>query len=1140
MKEQMRVRKKNSGFSLVELIIAVAIMAIVIGSVCSFIIIGSRGYAKSNNDISVQQEAQLAFNQMSDIIIDATRSINYVGYDSGNQPVKALKDAEFAFSPEKKALIVYNLATDDGSLPSPSASPSASPAPTLEPVSDGRKNYMFYWQKDDETLYFSEMDASGDFPMPGDADCVMLAEHVTEFEVDLSQVEERRVVKLHMLFDVGGKKFEMTNNITVRNQVLINDAAIEPLDKRVSVNVKVKEPYVIIEPGETYHFSIPKVFGMNLMNKNVVWSIEGAVNAGTQFTDTTNGILKIAGDENHQSFQVKATSVAVNDEDGMPASDTITVYVKRVTKVTLSKLSDDFDGEEEDRPQPTEIMQGATFVIGASVDGVKLLSPCSGCGADYSTDKDVTDFSVTAGNSYVTQEGTATVTQAEYRLAEDVPVGTKITIRATSVLSKRHSATYGPVHGEITLTVVKKKSPIHYEGILKHGDSTRIDDKLISGFVTEVSNHVLCIHVVDNETNQLVSWVVCRNDDWNMWVSPDLFALDLQKSYTFYLQAIESVSKENYANWQADGGASTGGGVIVSSNEEIWAEYSANKQNVAPYAYTGTKFRFSEVYSTVLGAVEFSYAYNGQSYQGEQFTLDTFNMTEHEFENNVPENILEGVVFEKDESKIPNIDANSLNTGVVYSVYKGEGDNASEWEELYVYNPQWNDYSGSQWHYEGNMVIGEHAGMRTMQILPGKINDLKGTYHVVPGYVYDPREKATEHRAKYILGPENYKYPYEEITEPRYYAFENSTFHVSVVAEGTMDMDTTQFKGSVCFPLPKEMKSLEYFPNLESTDWQEANLGTSGLKLNAIDADTGNMVRITFDKIRYRKVQNENAYEVEPLKVTKIQNGNGLEVQYSYGVYKCEATGTKWECETGESTRTNATLSFEQNGKTYVAYVPLPTDDGFDKFMEDRGFQKEQSGRQIGGGYSFFGFDQDNLLNNPDSNQFGSNNLYCDYDAETKVYTLTFVASASSNNEGLYTALNVNGQYECKVGDSRWGQTHKAGTIIENNANLFITEINEGKKYEFYIPNPEDTSFWESTWSNETKTEDKWNKVYCYENSEVKQIPCCRVKYQIDGNQYKIELYQMEQRGGQYTSVWDIGTFVWNDSSQQWQPTSTT
>ena len=75
------------------------------GAVCSFIIITSRNYANGNNDISVQQEAQLALNQMSDVIIDATQSINYVGYDESNQPVKALKDSEFTFTPEKKRCV---------------------------------------------------------------------------------------------------------------------------------------------------------------------------------------------------------------------------------------------------------------------------------------------------------------------------------------------------------------------------------------------------------------------------------------------------------------------------------------------------------------------------------------------------------------------------------------------------------------------------------------------------------------------------------------------------------------------------------------------------------------------------------------------------------------------------------------------------------------------------------------------------------------------------------------------------------------------------------------------------------------------------------------------------------------------------
>ena len=63
-----------------ELLIAIAILSIVVMSVCGFILVGSRSYASANSDINVQQEAQLSLNQMSDVLIDTTRSVNYVGY----------------------------------------------------------------------------------------------------------------------------------------------------------------------------------------------------------------------------------------------------------------------------------------------------------------------------------------------------------------------------------------------------------------------------------------------------------------------------------------------------------------------------------------------------------------------------------------------------------------------------------------------------------------------------------------------------------------------------------------------------------------------------------------------------------------------------------------------------------------------------------------------------------------------------------------------------------------------------------------------------------------------------------------------------------------------------------------------------
>lgn len=1126
MNRDERITKENNGFSLVELIIAVAILVIVIGSVCSFIVISSRNYANGNNDISVQQEAQLALNQMSDVIIDATRSINYVGYDSASQPFKVLKDSEFAFTPENKALIVYNVETLTGDG-TPSPSPSASPSP----FAGGSENYMFYWQKATEDLYFAVQGADGSFPFPGDTDCVLLAEHVTDFRVDLSEVEAKRVVKLCIAFEIGNKKCEIANNITVRNKVLINDAQIEPLDKSKTISVKAKEPSVILEPGETFHFSTPKVTGMNITDKSVTWSIVDPVAADTKFTDAANGILQIAGNETHSDFEVRITTNEKNS-DNVQASCTVRVYVKRVAKVNLYKSSDDFSGDEEDRPLPTEVEQGASFVIGANVEGVRLGEPCFGCTCDYATDKDVTDFKVIEGNAYVTMdEGSVTSSQAAFTLKEDTPVGTTIRIQATSVLSKRHTATYGPVHGQLTLTVVERKFPVQpYDGILKHGISTRVDDILIKGFVTEVSNHVLAVHVVDNETKEVIE-VLCRDDGWNMWISPDLFDLNLKKSYTFYLQAIECVPIEAYEKWASTGGRDTNGAVPVSSDEEIWAEYSANKQTRAPFGYTGAKYRCSEVYGTVLEPIEFTYSYKEKLYCGEQFTLDTFNIVEHNIGYG-QENILQDVRFERAEGK--NIDANSLDTGVKYSVYKGEGEDPSAWDKLYVYDAASGQYQGETSLYKGNLSIEEFANMRSLKLKTGSINDTSGTYHIVPGFVYTPKLKADEagqiaHTPQYILGPAGFQFPYNT-AQTKYYELPESTYHITVTADGTMDIECSEFKGSVCFPLPKEMKEQTYFPNVESTDWQEANLGDSGLSLQAIDA-AGDLVWIKFDRIRYRKIENENTYEVEPIRVTKVDNGNGLEVAYSYGIYKCAATGTRWECHTGEKTSTNATFSFVQEGNTYLAYVPLPTDKNFM-------FDKEKEERQTGS-CTFFGFRQveQGKINKNDNRQFGTSTVYCDYDAASGVYTLTFVESVSNmpGETPVRTTLNIKGQYQWSTGQNSWSCLKGQGQIIESHANL-VTMYNS-QRIETYLAPPTDTTFWTEGWYGTEAASKKLTGRTLYYftfplelgDTYLKQCQNCTIQYWTSGSGAK--LISIEEMIGSST---DFGNFEWNDDSKQW------
>ena len=1073
MRKRVRIQKQNSGFSLVELIIAIAILVIVTGAVCSFIVITSRNYANGNNDINVQQEAQLALNQMSDVIIDATRSINYVGYDESNQPVKAMKDSEFTFTPEKKALLVYNVEV-----------------PGTGGAASELHNYMFYWQKSDENLYFSVADASGKFPMPGESsdDCVLLAENVTDFQVDLSQVEEKRVVKLKLSFKTGNRKFEMVNNITVRNKVVINNEDIAPLDKRVRVSVSVKEPTVVLEPGETYHFSTPKVTGTNLLNKAVTWSVEGTVGEGTSMTDTANGILKIGEKETHQSFQVKVTTNAKNDDSNSPAEATITVYVKRITKVTLYKKSDDVEDTDGNKPGALEVMQGSTVVIGGSADGVKLGNRCASCEEDTTKDKYLTDWKVVDGAGLL--EGgikDSDHESATIQVKTDATVGSTITIQATSDLSKRK--VYDNVSGTITLKVVKKKEstkPLP-SGDLEYGKITMVTGSTISQFTTAINSHVLAIHIVDlsTENPEETRAMLCYNNDWEIPLDPAFFGLNLNRRYAFYIQGIECVAWENVQHYYQ-----YGWGLQRATDEDVLQEYQSNVLSNAPFTYYGTKFRSSEVYQTTLEPVQVTFEYGGKHYSGENIVFNTVNLLSNSVDTS---NILSGLSFKK----MTNVEHNHILNNMKYSVYKK---NEDQWNPIYVFKGQ--QYEGNNYNYNGNLVIaneGDYSEPR-IRIGTGDLNNVIGTYRIVPGIYF----KATTSQK-----PQNIIWSNCEFIKSgtrTYYELPESTFYVTVTAEGTMDIKSDRFTGSVCFPLPAEMKNNSIFTGLNQTEWHDANIQDkdNGVEYKTIDSHN-NISKIKFNRIRYRYIQSENAYEVEPMWETT--KPGGLKITYSCGVYKCAANGSKWQCVQGAKETNNVNFKFDKNNKTWSAHVPLPTDDDFMFTKESIERQKNQ--------LKVTGY---NVLEWNSSNEISNRWTYCDYDSATGSYTLTFVTDEQT--QGITKTIRVSGVYSWKPGETQWQKSQGEGTLKEKCANINIT-IN-GKKYITYIAEPSNDSF-DFRWNQDIS----WGySRSLYESSDVdgtspKEYRFSRARCVPNGDIYTLELYikvnGVETLVGRYT-----------------------
>lgn len=1078
MGKKLRIQQQNSGFSLVELIIAIAILVIVTGAVCSFIIITSRNYANGNNDISVQQEAQLALNQMSDVIIDATQSINYVGYDESNQPVKALKDSEFTFTPEKKALIVYNTATPASGEGTEELSGYADPGTPAEDSSTELHNYMFYWQKSDENLYFSMADAGGSFPMPGEADCVLLAENVTEFQVDLSQVEERRVVKLKLNFKTGTRKFEMANNITVRNKVVINNADIEPLDKRVRVNIKVKEPVVVLEPGETFHFSTPKVTGTNLLNKNVTWKIEGEVSEGTKMlSPNRDGILQIDSEERLKSFDVKVTTEAIDEESKKQAETTITVYVKRVTKVTLNKKSEELLNPNDNIPGKLEVMQGSTVVLVGTVDGVKLGNKCDSCGEDPTGDRYLTGWTVVSGSGSL-QNGiqdsdheTATI-----QIKADAAVGSTITIRAVSDLSSRRP--YGPVQGEITLKVVEKKNPAKPTGgQLQYGDKIKMDE-LLAGFTTTIDHHVICIRIVDNSGEESDQIVAYHNTGWNIWVEPECFNLDLTKTYTFYMQALEAVSKEHYKEWQEKGGY-----IGPEPDGVIWNEYINHVSSKAPYGYEGDVFQYSEVYYATLEPPKIAFTYNKKRYVDENIVCDDYNLLSDSWNT-----VLGDLNFDETQDSSLNISISKrVMNNMTYSLYVGEENDQSQWTKIRTFDADSKQYISTELDNK-YVSLSQNSHSPVLNIKDKQQLATSGTYHIVPGFQYTRSPETTLN----LVGSQNYD------TSNRgtiYYESSNSTIHVTISAETTMDVDSSTFKGGVCFPLPGEMKTDWRFPNLDKTDWQQTNISW-GMYFRAIAEGANNLTSITISGVNYRYVPESNAYEVEPY--IEQTRDNTLKITISLGVYRCGVNGKKWERQSEAKESNNGTLLFSRNGKEYLTYYPLPTQDNFP-------FEKEKEEQQYKEGQYINGYEKTNLLNGS-TEGINCARIYCEYDKNTKTYTLT-LAEGEETKDNFWTIRRIYGKYQWESGMAKWSRIKDAQAYVDTTANLNMNL--DGQVYRTFIPEVSDSNYWNGN-SNEV-----WRDLAFYQDGDVtgntrKQLSCKLKRQQSNG----IDMIEIWDNGG--------------------------
>lgn len=328
----------NKGFSLVEILVAMAILGVVSLAIYSFMNTGAKLYQKTSSDADIQTEAQLVANTVSDLIIDCELNISYGPTVSDRIPE-------------------YKGTVSGGSLPGGS-NPDADNILEID-----NNNYQFLIIPDGEKLFYLERRAqsgSDNYEAYDLSKAQLLAENVTDFSVDLSRVtgKNKNIVTFALTYEKGGRRYSGNYQVNLRNSVSVNQVIDKVVDKNASITKIIVSPDVVYidvkgkEQPQTDPRGKTQTFIASSDAKNVTtqklytWAISDGYTGASIQSGADEKSCTIQFDEYlytdpamgnviPSSFNVTATSTINNPQTGAPVTGVATVYYRKILDMSV-------------------------------------------------------------------------------------------------------------------------------------------------------------------------------------------------------------------------------------------------------------------------------------------------------------------------------------------------------------------------------------------------------------------------------------------------------------------------------------------------------------------------------------------------------------------------------------------------------------------------------------------------------------------------------------------------------------------------------------------------------------------------------------------------------------------------------------
>lgn len=200
MRTEQERQQKNGGFTLVEMIVTVAITAIFSAVVLAAVTAGARLYRSVSGNTRVQMDTQELADGMENLIVNAGESI-YYAYGSGSAPGAAISNDIDGNTDGDRTLLLGT-------------------AEKNENGTGGCIVEVLDWKEREEKLYYSrqQITAAGASTLTEPS---VYAEGVREFHMDVSRVDSDGIVRFQLVTENLGKKIRTLQTVDLRNPVKV-------------------------------------------------------------------------------------------------------------------------------------------------------------------------------------------------------------------------------------------------------------------------------------------------------------------------------------------------------------------------------------------------------------------------------------------------------------------------------------------------------------------------------------------------------------------------------------------------------------------------------------------------------------------------------------------------------------------------------------------------------------------------------------------------------------------------------------------------------------------------------------------------------------------------------------------------------